>query len=58
MIRIASALVLIGLLLELPVLLDVTAKTAVAFSLLGIPAICAGIGCYLVSLRREPKPGA
>ena len=38
-----------------PVLLGVTGKTAVAFSFLGMPAIGAGIGCYLLSLRAESK---
>ena len=58
MIRISSALILLGLLIELPVLLGVTAKTPVAFSFLGMPAIGAGIGCYLLSLRAESKEEA
>ena len=58
MIRISSALILLGLLIELPVLLGVTGKTAVAFSFLGMPAIGAGIGCYLLSLRAESKEEA
>ncbi len=58
MIRIASALVLLGLLIELPVLLDVSGKTAVAFSFLGMPALGAGIGCYLLSLRAAPREDA
>ncbi len=58
MIRAASALVLLGLLLELPVLIATSGKTAVTFSFLGMPALAAGIGCYLLSLRAKPKEGA
>jgi hypothetical protein len=57
-IRIASAFVLLGLLLELPVLFDTTGPTAITFSFLGMPAMGAGVFCYLLSLRHSSKEDA
>jgi hypothetical protein len=50
-IRLASALVLLALILLLAVVLDTRGGTAIAFSFVGMPAVGLGILLYLVSLR-------
>ena len=52
MIRLASALILVGLLPTVHVLLDTSGPTSSPFTFFGTPAVAAGIGLYLVTRVR------
>ena len=52
MIRLASALILIGMVPLVHVLLDPTGVTATRFTFLGTPSLVAGIGVYLIARLR------
>jgi hypothetical protein len=48
MIRVASALILVGMVPLVQVLLDPTGHTATRFTFFGTPCLVAGIGLYLL----------
>jgi len=52
MIRLASALILVGLLPTVHVLLDTSGPTSIPFTFFGTPAVAAGVGLYLLARMR------
>ncbi len=55
MTRLASALILVGLLPTVRVLLDTSGPASIPFTFVGTPCIAAGIGLYLLVRWREAK---
>ncbi len=55
MTRLASALILIGIVPVVNVLLDPTGPTSTRFTFLGTPCLAAGIGLYLLVRLRAAR---
>ena len=53
MIRLASALILVGLVPVVQVLLETTGPTATRFTFVGVPCLAAGIVLYVVARLRS-----
>jgi hypothetical protein len=52
-IRLAGALILLGLLPAVHVLLDTSGPTSIPFTFFGTPAVAAGIALYLLARWQE-----